>query len=290
VSLAAVAGVVAIAGLTSSPATAAVETKVRFDCASTPNFFNWTAPNGVTSIMVEVAGASGGDDPGDSGKGGKGAVVKATVDVTASANRVAGEIGCSGDHPRPQGLAGGTGGTAVGAANPGGSGGGGTYLRVGNAAFTRITADVVAGGGGGGGGRGSGFGISRGGDGGSAGALGLAAQPGDDADGGVLAGGGLGGNTILGGPNCSSFNPKRGADGVDATGPGAGGGAGGGGAHGGCGGGAGFRIEDRPGFVTIGSGGGGESGTSSATGAVRSVTVGPDSRKGGYVVITYAGR
>jgi hypothetical protein len=290
VSLAAVAGVVTVIGLTSSPASAQVEKRVRFDCATSPTTFNWTAPQGVSSVSVEVAGAAGGDDPGESGRGGRGAVIKATVDVTSPANRITGEIGCSGDEPRPQGIPGGTGGAPVGAANPGGSGGGGTYVFAGTPSFTRITAQIYAGGGGGGGGRGSGFGINAGGDGGDAGSLGLAAVPGRDADGGALAGGGSGGNTANGGVICVTLPTRRGADGQNATGPGAGGGAGGGGAHGGCGGGAGFRIEDRPGFVTIGSGGGGESGASSVSGAVESVNVQADSRKDGYVVITYAGR
>lgn len=256
--------------------------RVRFDCATTPDFYNWEAPIGFDGpITVVVAGAAGGQDPGDAGRPGKGAIIQATLTIPTAVKRITGEVGCSGEKPQTQGLPGGSGGTPAGDADGGGAGGGGTYLRAGDAFFTTISAEIYAGGGGGSGGEGSGFGHNSGGDGGSAGVGGSVnaqrGEAGDLGDNGGGAGGGFG-------PPCA--NQRRGLDGgsAGATG-GGGGGGGGGGFRGGCGGGAGFFVMPF-GNDKLGSGGGGQSGSGSISGTARQTGYGPN-RGDGYVIITY---
>jgi hypothetical protein len=283
---------VALVGLTSVTAQAqGTERHVRYDCTNTrPGVgFNWIAPPGVTTFHVVVAGGEGGSYPGETGRGGKGAVIEATI--TDPQPIAYGEIGCDGNTTAGDWYPGGTGGQAAGDADRGASGGGATSYASGINDRTRIDAHLVAGGGGGGGGRGSGFGINAGGDGGDAGIrLGRTeGQPGEAGDHGT-PGGGFGGGTPEQ-PTLSCVNPipaDYGQPGLDATGAGGGGGGGGAGYDiGGCGGGAGFAVTER-GRQVVGSGGGGQGGPSRLVGAtITSSSIKATNDGGGYVVITY---
>lgn len=279
-------------GMTGAPAQA--ETRVHwvsFDCHyRSTGSFGWVAPPGVTSIKVEVAGGAGGFARGDTGKGGKGAVIEATLAIPQPI--VFGDIGCSGDTAGPELIPGGDGGSAAGGVGAGARGGAGTFFEAGSDVAPAATARFYAGGGGGGGGRGAGFGVNAGGDGGDAGARGIVTGTlGEFGDNGGPGGGAPGGSQVLGNATCNApINVQAGQPGQNAVVSGGGGGGGGGGVEGGCGGGAGSLIIGGPGRYTIGSGGGGQPGESqirSGGGALKSMTLEGKNRGDGFVVITY---
>jgi hypothetical protein len=265
---------------------------VRFDCHyRSSGTFGWVAPAGVTSIKVEVAGGAGGSARGDTGRGGKGAVVEATLAIPQPI--VFGDIGCSGDSAVQEFIPGGVGGSAAGGVDAGARGGAGTFFEAGSDVAPTAIARFYAGGGGGGGGRGSGFGVNAGGDGGDAGARGdVKGALGEFGDNGKPGGGAPGGSPVLGNATCNApINVQAGQPGQNAVvSGGGGGGGGGGGVEGGCGGGAGSLITGGPIRPTIGSGGGGQPGESqirSGGGALTSMTLEGKNREDGYVVITY---
>jgi len=281
---------VVLVGLTTAPALAQQpEQRVRFDYATTSNRngYGWVAPPGVRAIHVEVAGGAGGSDPGSTGRGGKGAVIEATMNIVDPI--VFGDLGCTGDQASEVWVPGGPGGRGAGAAENGAAGGGATTLTAGNNASDDAGALLWAGGGGGGGGRGSGFGVNDGGDGGDAGLKGaLAGGVGDSGDRGTAGGGAGGGTKELGTVTClARISVNFGQPGQDAVGAGAGGGGGGGGYEGGCGGGAGSAVTE-VGRSVIGSGGGGQAGDSSIRGPkVQSPSIKAANHGEGYVIITY---
>ncbi len=285
---------VAMVGLTSTPASAAGPMKqVRFDCTAPNNgSFAWYVPNGLTSLQLEVAGGAGGGDaqPGFTGRGGKGAVVTATVSVWTGNLTVRGTVGCSGSRTTQGQVSGGAGGSGL-TANNGAAGGSSTQMAV----LPEGSGDVVfvrAGAGGGGGGRGSGFGVNAGGDGGDAGANGVpSGSPATPGDNGRPGGGASGTTNAQGAPSatCPALDLGLGHPGLSAQTTGAGGGGGGGGDTGGCGGGAGFRVVSS-GKTTIGSGGGGQAGSTMFFGDhLSAVTLVGKNRGDGYVLITYQG-
>ncbi len=109
-----------LVGVTGAPAQA--ETRVHwvtFDCHyRSTGSFGWVAPPGVTSIKVELAGGAGGFARGDTGKGGKGAVIEATLAIPQPI--VFGDIGCSGDTGGQEFIPGGPGGRSAGGRRTGG--------------------------------------------------------------------------------------------------------------------------------------------------------------------------
>jgi hypothetical protein len=281
-------------GLTSTPAMAAGPPKqVRFDCTTSNGGFAWYVPNGVTSFQLEVAGGAGGSQPGYTGRGGKGAVVTATVDVWQDGLTAFISVGCSGARPAQGNTDGGQGGLGL-TANNGARGGSSTTVGViqgGNGPGDALL--VRSGGGGGGGGRGSGFGVNAGGDGGDAGANGMpGGSPATPGDNGRPGGGASGTANSQGAPSprCPAVGSLNvGHPGFQAKDIGGGGGGGGGGDAGGCGGGAGSRVVSAGG-TTIGSGGGGQAGSTAYFGDhLAGVSFAGTNRGDGYVLITYQG-
>lgn len=281
-----------LVGVTAAPAQAeAAVHRVSFDCHyGSTGFYNWVAPPGVTSIKVELAGGAGGSARGDTGKGGKGAVIEATLAIPQPI--LFGDIGCSGDTGGREEMPGGAGGSGAGGVFEGAHGGAGSFFEAGSNVAPAAMARFYAGGGGGGGGKGTGFGVNAGGDGGDAGARGaLKGSLGEFGDNGKPGGGAPGGSPVLGNATCNApINVQAGQPGQNAVVSGGGGGGGGGGVEGGCGGGAGsliLNVHDRP---TIGSGGGGQPGQSqirSGGGALTSSTLEGKNSGDGYFRITY---
>lgn len=240
----------------------------------------WTVPPGVTSLEVEVVGASGGGGDileipiiglplsGD-GAGGGAHLVRATLEVTPGEQiqlygSTVGEPVGSRHEPGAGGTGyrdGGAGDTGSLAGRAGGGGGGASALVAGD----RL---IVAAGGGGGAGRGAGFAGCYGGHGGNGGSSGVNGH-------GICGGAGSGGNAGV----ISSGTGGQRDDAGDSS-SGGGGGGGGGGYRGGEGGG-GSKVG--------GAGGGGGGGGSShvSTGISTSGPSERTTRGSGYVRITY---
>lgn len=227
----------------------------------------WTVPPGVTELVVDIAGAAGGDEYAPGNTIAKGGRVQGTLAVSpgdvfriyvggqggTATNSTTGTAGWNG---------GGTGGTGAG------GGGGATDLRVNGTALTDRV--VVAGGAGGNGGNWGTTGKSGGGHGGDPGGAG-------QNGGGVVFGtGGGAGSSSSGG---TGFNAGTlGQGGTGQTSSFRGGGGGGGGAYGGGGASAGGSG------ASGGGGGGGGSELSNLTSASDT----DDYRAGnGYAVIGY---
>lgn len=203
-------------------------------CSYGPGESTFTAPAGVTSLQVRVAGAEGGDGNSFSGPrapGGEGSLLTGSLAYGGGSLRVV--VGAEGAVSSDNGV-GGAGGSGYGPGASGGrgnedlaSGGGGGG---GSAVLDGGSALVVAGAGGGGGGQARVQGPESGGAGGGG------AAPGGRGDGETTAAGGaLGaGSGTAGGPG----NVAGGGGGGGGL-PGGGGGSGGllGGAGGGAGGG-----------------------------------------------------
>ena len=210
-----------LVGVTAAPAQA--ETRVHwvtFDCHyRSTGSFGWVAPPGVTSIKVEMAGGAGGFARGDTGKGGKGAVIEATLAIPEPI--VFGDIGCSGDTGGRELMPGGAGGSGAGGVVEGAHGGAGSFFEAGSNVAPAAMARFYAGGGGGGGGKGTGFGVNAGGDGGDAGARGaLKGSLGEFGDHGRLGGGAPGGSPELGNTTCNApFDVRQGSPGRTQSSP-----------------------------------------------------------------------
>lgn len=216
-----------------------------FGYAGVSQYF--TVPQGVTEILIEAWGASGGDSA-DGVPGGRGGYARGLASVTPGQML---EVNVGG-----QGTRSGTGAWNGGGRRGGGSwtvpadGGGASDVRTGYATSTRL---IIAGGGGG-------AAHSRGGDGGS--------PAGDNAPNNGYnatsqgAQGGVGGHNLLGGGDGGLGYCGTGFDGATANGgqggytSGFAGGGGGGGLNGGGGGGAGCSYGGA-------GGGGGSSGVGS---------------------------
>lgn len=233
----------------------------------------FSVPAGVTSAVVHVNGAQGGNGGGAAGGiGGLGASVVGTLALTpgATLNIYVGGGGSSG-----LGFNGGGSGGNIGA----GTGGGASDIRVGGtAAANRV---VTAGGGGGGGSTGcvlSHAGGAGGAGGGGAGTKGVDSPNGGggfQGTGATAGGAGIGCGGFLGSPGVTSTGPNGGNGGNGqgcccASTPGGGGGGGGfvggGGGGGGSAGTVGCSGNDK------GGGGGGAGGTSDAS-ALTAATV-----------------
>jgi hypothetical protein len=237
----------------------------------------WIVPSDVSSIIVDMAGASGGDGTlgswangnSSSGSPGLGARVQTTLSVLpgSTLNIYVGGIGpianlCNGV---PGGWNGGAGTTGWCCAATGGGGGGATDIRIGGTELSNRI--VVAGGGGGAGGTATGFcnGNASGGNGGNAGQNG---NNGTNASHGDAGGGGATGS--------SGYSLGDGSPGAENCSCGGSGGGGGGGYYGGFGGVSG--VAD--------GGGGGGAGSSYSIGTGTTYTTGYQSGNG-YVTITY---
>ena len=223
----------------------------------------FTVPGGVTSLIVNAYGGSGGRGASvNEGIGGLGGQVQATIQVTAGETlyiyvggrgRITGSSG--GSYWTKENSAGGFNGGGAGGSIQGGGGGGATDIRRGgNNLSNRI---IVAGAGGGGGGQRRSS--NPGGDGGDGG--GLTGESGDAGNYGSGGAGGPGGTQSAGGAAQTNSeagslgqggygaNPGTNASQRDAGGGGAGyfGGAGGGSSNdkggGGGGGGSSFAIS-----------------------------------------------
>ena len=224
---------------------------------STPGVVQWAVPVGVTSVMLDVAGAQGG------GPGGLGADVQGTVAVAAPETltlTVAGQgvvPGVTGDVV-PGGAGGAGGGGAGGSGTSPGSGGGGA-----STVDDGSDALIVAGGGGG-----NGFGFG----GGNSGSPGGGDTDRFDASGGDAGGQTAGGSGGIGGVGSCSIGPPTngatggggvagdGGQGADATNSiSAAGGGGGGGWFGGGGGGSSGDCAQQGVGGFAGGGGGGSS-------------------------------
>lgn len=214
---------------------------------------SFLVPAGVTSIIVNVRGAAGGDGYpdtlGDYGSGGKAATVDGVqLSVTPGETLTVMVGGRGGNASAGAAGAGGWNGGAVGGYvgpsgwgySPSGGGGGATDIRQGGTGLANRV--IVAGGGGGAGANGS----SNGGDGWFP--SGLSGSNPRGGGGGTSSGGGPGGSGSVG----NGANGTSGAGGAGASIDIRGGGGGGGGYYGGGGGGEG-------GLGTIGGGGGGGS-------------------------------
>jgi hypothetical protein len=268
-----------------APAATASTTTAPF---TAPGEHAFTVPVGVTSIHVELVGASGGSGAGGSA-GGAGATFGATLAV-APGQKLFAEVGGNGINAVTGGSdglggsnGGGNGGDAVflfAGAPGGGGGGGGSDVRTcstgtapadcpgGSSLATRL---AVAGGGAGGGGLGNDVtakGVILGGAGGSGDGPGgpggpdphgdLGGQPGHQ--GGQKSGGTPGGNSA----GTPALGGELGNGGGGGTAPAGGGGGGGGGLYGGGGGGAGnTTIVDPNKLILATAGGGGGGGGSS---------------------------
>lgn len=244
----------------------------------TPGVHDWTVPAGVTSITVNLQGASGGDERQDGGSvGGYGATLdKWVVPVTpGEVLRVyvggRGERGSqSGSTPLPGagGFNGGGDSHATGTADPNsapGGGGGATDIR--RYPYTLADRLLVAGGGGGGGGNGG----SSGGSGGHI----ATGYPGIHGDGGSQ--GGAGGTASAGGDGGTGTVSNG-----DAGSLGDGGDGQGGGVRGGGGGGGGYYGGGGGGESGVGTGGGGGGGGSSYVGSATGGTSGTWAVTGPY--------
>ncbi|MBO3271042.1 tail fiber domain-containing protein [Hymenobacter defluvii] len=249
--------------------------------------YTYTVPAGVTSLRVELAGASGGSSVGNGGRGG---LVQAQLSVKPGQVLYAVVGGSGVQGPIKQGGGGiilrttdneGSGGFNGGASTMSGvagGGGGASDLRVGGTALANRV--LVAGGGGGGGYYLNSTGGEAGGSGGNqTGATGLYH--------GALTGG-KGGSQTAGGKGATNDNPYWvGNDGVLGEG-GIGGGGGGGGGYYGGGGGANYRTQYA--YQEYGSGGGGGSSyaaPSTSELGISNVTMTPGVQSGdGYVTIT----
>jgi hypothetical protein len=238
----------------SGPVTTSDITNVAVSCVTTlsyttPGSYNWTVPNGVTSIQIVATGGGGGASypgTGFGGNGGNGGVVTATLAVTPGAV-LSFYVG------------GGGAGTTIQA---GGGGGGSTNVNAGTA------NQIIAGGGGGGGGGNAE--LSPGGNGGGAGTGSGTAGTGANNSGGSPGAGGVGGsggcNLYDVPPNCGTDLPQDGAPGGNGNG-GPGGAtavttAGGAGTGSGAGGAGGIYAAGGGGGGGYGGGGGGGSGGS----------------------------
>jgi Glycine rich protein len=250
---------------------------------SDPGVVQWAVPAGVTSVMLDVAGAQGG------GPGGLGADVQGTVTVAAPETltlTVAGQgvvPGLTGDVV-PGGAGGAGGGGAGGSGSSPGSGGGGAS-SVDDGSDPLIVA-------GGGGGNGFGFG------GGNSGSPGAGDTGRFDASGGDAGGQTAGGSGGAGGiGSCTTGPPTNGATGgggvagdggagADATNSiSAAGGGGGGGWFGGGGGGSSGDCAQQ-GVGGFGAGGGG--GSSHIDPSVTDSTLTDGARSGdGSITITF---
>lgn len=236
----------------------------------------YVVPPGVTSLIVELWGAAGGDAGTAAGSGGRGAYVKGTLACTPGETLyvIVGKKGTS-NGSASTGY-GNLGGESPGA-YPGGEGGGQSIVFRGGIARTNQRA--VAAGGGGAGGNSNGT-IGKGGFGGfGAGGVG-AAGDGPSSPGGGAAGsstsssGGAGG--AAGGTAGAAGAADLGGRGGQGSGTAGSGGGGGGGYYGGGGG------ASATGGLTRGGGGGGGS---SYAGGLTSVTNTPDNRTGDGLVI-----
>lgn len=289
---------------TGSPGSAQDPTPVTVELACTGEAQTWVVPDGVTSILVEAAGAQGGEgwhedlEGGTRVPGGLGGRSAATLSVTPGESLQV-NVGCAGqdgwfatDDPdafrelediallTDQGGAGGFGGSPGGDGGiggdrgSGGGGGGASDVRQGGTGLAdRVLVAAGGGGTGGIGGYGEASAWSAGGNGGGAtGADGLPGFFGEDptpgGEGGTATAGGAGGDNAG-----VAGTAAAGGDGGEGNNYGAGGG-GGGGLFGGGGGGGG----------SVGGGGGGGSSFAETADAVLSAGV---QAGDGYVRITY---
>jgi hypothetical protein len=232
---------------------------------------DFTVPAGVTAVTVTAVGAPGGTIP-ETGTGGYGASVTATVPVPAGTTTLYAEVGGPGaDNGGPGGFNGGGGsGATVYAPYVGGGGGGASDVRACSMSTCTLSSDdtrlVVAGGGAGGGNGPGNCGSAPGGQAGTssvagpgaggAGSGSCTANPGGDGGFGGTSGG-PGGPGGPGSPGSGDCNGDAGALGQGGDAPAScdpynTGGGGGGGYYGGGGGGDGG----------IGAGGGGGGGSS----------------------------
>ena len=245
---------------------------------------SFTIPAGVTSITIDIAGASGGDGS-NTYTGGLGARVQGTIAVNpgdvldiyvggqganSTVNVVTPSVAAFGHS-----LGGIAGEAAQGQASPGGGGGGSTAIV--DTANQAILAEAGAGGGGGGGAYDSSgtaaLNGSAGGNGGNAGApIGNNGTSGANYNANSTGGGGGSGATTTAGGNggtagtgntagiAGSAGGSNGGNGASTSNAYmAGGGGGGGGRYGGGGGGAGGEQNTSPYYSSGGGGGGGGS-------------------------------
>lgn len=238
-----------------------VVSSVRFDYVSDAAQ-SWTVPSGVTSIVVEAAGAQGGDVGGGPGLGGK---VIATFSVTPGDKF---DVYAAAQGSRSGGVAGGWpgGGDGRNVSGTSDGGGGGGYSALVPFGSALASALVVAGGGGGGGATSS----NAGGDGGHP--TGSAGSP----------TGGAGGTQGAGGAGHGAGQSGSAGQGGDALGGTSafdeGGGGGGAGWYGGGGG---------QSSGSGGSSGGGGSGYVAASGSDSAVENGSNAGDG-YVLISWS--
>lgn len=227
----------------------------------------YVVPAGITSLLVDIQGAQGGDRSGSSGSAGLGGRVQTRITVTPAETL---RIYVGGLPTAPaEGLPAATGGYN-GGGNGGGSsgygGGGASDIRQGGAALANRI--VVAGGGGGAGVKGLAAGSNAPAGGAGGGTTGGTGGTGT-ATGMSSANGGGGGTQSAGGggPN-DGENGSLGLGGAGGNGPTAvytQGGGGGGGYYGGGGGSEGYIVSSSG---PSGGGGGGSSFVSSGTGTV----------------------
>ncbi len=212
----------------------------------------WTVPDDVCQVMVDAAGASGGENPGIA-PGGLGGTANALIDVTPgeTLHAYVGGVGGSQDGSAAAGAGGFNGGADGGQGSTGigaGGGGGGDASDVRQGDNTLTERVVVAGGGGGAGGLGWPDPPTDGAGGNGGGAAGDAGYNGNYTTGGGGGTGVAGGTGGLASDGAQSgSNGQSGLGGTAGEGPGYIGGGGGGGAvqtgrqdAGGGGGGSGF--------------------------------------------------
>lgn len=233
----------------------------------------WTVPVCVNNIVITVAGAQGGTNPGSNAAGGNGAVVTYSMNVTAG-QVIDLTVGGAGSNSGPGGWPGGGNGWAgQGGASSSGGGGGYSTVEVGGTLII-----LAAGGGGAAGGDPSG---GAGGAGGCAtGVNGIGSiYTGTGGTGGTQFSGGNGGPPWGGGQWGQNGSAFQGGDGgFYST---ASGGGGGGGYFGGGGGGSDNCCQNA-------NGGGGAGGGSSFIPAGAGCNQGTNSGNG-YISITYTG-
>ena len=244
---------------------------------STPGYHAWVVPTGVTSINVDVQGATGGTSSTAYNRAGYGGRVTGNYPVTAGQVLYI-YVGGAGTTGSLAVAAGGYNGGGNGEANltyGGGGGGGASDIRLNG---TSLTSRIFVAGGGGGAGmyNASGSNKERGGDGGGT-TTGTGAVAGENGYYNSATTGGGGGGTAAGGAGSTSFSPTGGT-GISGTGgvgssPNASGG-GGGGFYGGGGG------------SNNGGGGGSNYASASANNVVH--TRGYNSGGNGQVLITYS--
>lgn len=229
------------------------------------DYYQWTVPNGITSLTFDVRGAQGGDgtNPACSpttsyGLGGQGGVIKGTLTVTPSSSLFL-YVGGRGPSAQKSGGGGWNGGGGTAATSDPcypGAGGGASDIRT--TAETLSSRLVVAGGGGGG-------------------------------SGWTTGGGGAGGTTTgqTGFANCYSSCGTGGTQSAGGTGANSGslgtGGRGTGGSHGGGGGGGGYYGG---GGGYVGAGGGGSSFHNATSVSLTSSELGGRSGNG-LISVTY---